>query len=108
MSHKYYFLIGQNVFTGIERPTTLFIYETENDDEVGKYTAYHRDSERQDYWNGWLERTYFVPAVFVNRFGYCSVWPGRLRDEDHFQELLTKIGIVNRDTDSGEDDNPPS
>ena len=108
MSHKYYFLIGQNVFTDVERPTTLFIYETENDDEVGKYTAYHRDSERQDYWNGWLERTYFVPAVFVNRFGYSAVDAGPLRDEGHFQELLIEAGIVNRDTDSSEDDNPSS
>jgi hypothetical protein len=36
----------------------LFIYETENNDEDGKYTAYHRDRDRQDYWNNWLDNRY--------------------------------------------------
>jgi hypothetical protein len=50
MSHKYYFLIGPNSVTNVDAPSTLFIYETENNDEEGTYTAYHRDKKRQDYW----------------------------------------------------------
>lgn len=108
MSHKYFFLVGPNSTSNVNAPSTLFIYETENNDEEGKYTAYHRDSEKEDYWNGWLANLYFVPAVFVNRFGYSAVDAGPLRDEGHFQELLREAGIVNLDTDSSKDDNPSS
>ena len=79
--------------TDNEPPQLLFIYETENNDEVGVYTAYHKDKERLAYWSRWLERLYYPPYRFVNRFGYSSVWAGPLRDEEHFQELMKKIGI---------------
>lgn len=107
MSHKYYFLVGPNSVTNVDAPSTLFIYETENNDEEGTYTAYHRDKKRQDYWREWLVRNYFVPATFVNRFGYSAVDAGPLKDEDHFQELLREAGII-RDSDDNTDDNPPS
>jgi hypothetical protein len=95
MSHKYFFLVGPNSTTNLEAPSTLFIYETENNDEEGKYTAYHRDKDRQDYWNKWLDNRYFVPFVFANRFGYSAVEAGPLKGEEHFQELLKEAGIFN-------------
>jgi hypothetical protein len=107
MSHKYFFLVGPNSIDS-SAPSTLFIYETENNDTNGKYTVYHRDEKRQNYWEKWLEQGYFTPSQFVNRFGYSAVDAGPLRDEGHFQELLREAGIVNRDTDSSEDDNPSS
>ena len=76
-----------------EPPKLLFIYETANNDDVGVYTAYHNDKERLADWSHWLEHRYFPPHIFVNRFGYSPVWAGPLRDEEHLQELLQKIGI---------------
>lgn len=108
MSHKYYFLVGPNSTSNVNAPSTLFIYETENNDEEGKYTAYHVNSERQDYWKKWLEQDYFTPSQFVNRFGYSAVDAGPLKNEGHFQELLREAGIVKRDIDSSKDDNPSS
>ena len=107
MSHKYFFLVGPNSIDS-SAPSTLFIYETENNDTNGKYTVYHRDEKRQNYWEKWLEQGYFTPSQFVNRFGYSAVDAGPLKDEGHFQELLIEAGIVKRDTDSSEDDNPSS
>jgi hypothetical protein len=107
MSHKYFFLVGPNSIDS-SAPSTLFIYETENNDTNGKYTVYHRDEKRQNYWEKWLEQDYFTPSQFVNRFGYSAVDAGPLKDEGHFQELLIEAGIVKRDTDSSEDDNPSS
>jgi len=101
MSHKYYFLVGPNSTTNLEAPSTLFIYETENNDTEGKYTAYSGDKENEEYWNRWLERQYFRPHAFANRFGYSAVEAGPLKGEDHFQELLREVGIVNRDTVKG-------
>ena len=105
MSHKYFFLVGPNVVTDNKAPSTLFIYETDNDDDKGKYTVYHRNKERQEDWQDWLENRYFPPHQFVNRFGYSAVHAGPLRDEDHFQELLRKAGIVNKEEVN---DNSPS
>ena len=85
----------------------LFIYETENNDDKGKYTVYHRDKERQEDWENWLDSKYFPPYKFVNRFGYSAVDAGPLKDEDHFQELLREAGII-RDSNDNTDDNPPS
>jgi hypothetical protein len=101
MSYKYYFLVGPTVTVNTDAPSTLFIYETENDDDKGKYTAYHRNKELQEDWESWLNRQYFPPYKFVNRFGYSPVDAGPLRGEEHFQELLRKAGIVNRDTVKG-------
>ena len=101
MSHKYYFLVGPNSITDFEAPSTLFIYETENNDTEGKYTAYSGDKENEEYWNRWLERQYFRPHVFANRFGYSAVEAGPLKGEEHFQELLREAGIINRDTVKG-------
>ena len=108
MSHKYYSLVGPNSTSNVNAPSTLFIYETENNDEEGKYTVYHRDEKRQNYWEKWLEQDYFTPSQFVNRFGYSAVDAGPLKNEDHFQELLREAGIVKRDTASSRDDNPSS
>jgi hypothetical protein len=95
MSHKYFFLVGPNSTTDFEAPPTLFIYETENNDTEGKYTAYSGDETNQEYWNRWLERQYFRPHAFANRFGYSAVEAGPLKGEEHFQELLREAGIVN-------------
>jgi hypothetical protein len=106
MSYKYYFLVGPS----LPEPgasSMLFIYETENNDDKGKYTVYHRDKERQEDWENWLKHRYFPPYKFVNRFGYSAVDAGPLKDEDHFQELLREAGII-RDSDDNTDDNPPS
>jgi len=100
MSSKYYFLVGPNSVDS-SAPSTLFIYETENNDTEGEYTVYHRDEKRQNYWEKWLEHGYFTPSQFVNRFGYSNVDAGPLKGEDHFQELLREAGIVNRDTVKG-------
>ena len=101
MSSKYYFLIGPNSVDS-SAPPTLFIYETENNDADGKYTAYHRDEKRQNYWEKWLEHGYFTPSQFVNRFGYSNVDAGPLKGEEHFQQLLREAGIVTeRDTVKG-------
>ena len=32
MSHKYFFLVGPNSTSNVNAPSTLFIYETENND----------------------------------------------------------------------------
>ena len=100
MSSKYYFLIGPNSVDS-DAPSTLFIYETENNDTEGKYAVYHRDEKRQNYWEKWLEQDYFTPSQFASRFGYSNVDAGPLKGEDHFQELLREAGIVNRDTVKG-------
>ena len=93
MSSKYYFLIGPNSVES-SAPSILFIYETENNDDEGKYTVYHRDEKRQNYWEKWLEQGYFTPSQFVNRFGYSAVDAGPLKGEEHFQQLLREAGIV--------------
>lgn len=100
MSSKYYFLVGPNS-PDSKAPPMLFIYETENNDTNGEYTVYHRDPDKQEYWEQWLKNKYFPPAKFVTRFGYSAVEAGPLKDEEHFEELLKEAGISNRSTAKG-------
>lgn len=101
MSKEYYFLVRPFSVENTDAPSTLFIYKSDDEGKNGEYTAYHRDKDRQEYWNEWLKRNYFPPSQFVNRFGYSSIDAGLLKGEDHFQELLREAGIVNRDTVKG-------
>jgi hypothetical protein len=105
MSHKYFFMVYPFSTGNSDDLPTLFIYETENNDDKGKYNAYSGDEANQDSWNGWLRRRYYTPIEFASRFGYSTVQAGPLRDEEHFQELLRKAGIVKKEEIN---DNPPS
>ena len=95
MSHKYCFMVQPFKTIRSEVKPTLFIYETVNNDEDSQYTADNIDKDRENYWNGWLERSYDPPFLFVNRFGYSSIDAGPLKSEEHFKELLREAGIVN-------------
>lgn len=90
--HRYFFLITPFSPTEDAVPY-LFVYETENNDTVGRYTVYHHHPESQKYWEGWLNEKYFVPERFVTRFGYSGVRAGKLRDDDHFRELLGTVRV---------------
>lgn len=85
--HRYFFLITPYTPTEDAIPF-LFIFETENNDTNGTYTVFHHEPALQAYWSDWLSRKYFVPEKFVTRFGYGGVHAGKLRDDDHFRELL--------------------
>lgn len=91
---SYYFIV-QSTPT-FESVPVLFIYTTENNDADGVYTAYSSDESAEEYWNDWLQKRYLVPGRFVNRFGYRSVTAGKVRDEDHLDELFKKARIQNR------------
>ena len=101
-SRKAFFLVGPAVRSDYNYDI-LFIYETTEEDLTkGRYTAYHRDKEREEYWNGWLKQTYYPPHIFVNRFGYREVTADTFRGEEHFGELLGEIGITkDRETVKG-------
>lgn len=100
--HKYYFLVGPSNPEDTEAPSTLFIYETENNDQEGEYTAvYNRDKEAEEYWKNWLKSKYYPPAKFVNRFGYSPVEVRKLESEAQLTELLRKIGVIERETVNG-------
>lgn len=92
MTSRYYFLVGPNSPESVA-PPTLFIYETENDDTKGTYTAHHKDKDRQETWERWLKNRYFPPSKFVTRFGYSAVAAGKIRDEAHLRELFEKCEI---------------
>jgi hypothetical protein len=73
---------------------TLYVYEADSETpDQGTYVAYNVNPDRQMYWSDWLRRHYYAPDRFVNRFGYSSVDAGQLRDNDHFRELLEKVGF---------------
>ena len=104
MSHKYFFIVTpftdeagfRAAFPDEEYrkpPRTLFIYETENNNDVGKYTAYSSDKSIHAYWNDWLARRYYEPSRFVNRFGYSGVKAGKIRDATHLRELFERCEI---------------
>lgn len=92
VSRKAFFLVGPAVRSDYNYDI-LFIYEnTEEDLTKGRYTAYHRDTETEKYWNGWLRQIYYPPHLFVNRFGYREVTADTFTGEEHFQQLLMEIG----------------
>lgn len=73
---------------------TLYVYEAEPETpDQGVYVAFNISPDSQMYWTDWLHRHYYPPHRFVNRFGYSSVDAGRLRDINHFRELLEKVGF---------------
>jgi len=92
---SYYFMV-QSAPPLPESAPVLFIYITDNNDEKGVYTAYSSDKSAEEYWNGWLQEKYFVPGKFANRFGYRSVSAGKVKDEDHLDELFKEARIQNR------------
>lgn len=93
MSHKYFFKVT-SAFTVPDPSPLLFIYETENDDENGKYTLFCSDPTSKKYWDEWLERRYFEPARFAGRFGYRGVAAGKIQDDAHLQRLLAEVGVT--------------
>lgn len=100
MTHKYYFLVTTSAPLPPSAPL-LFVYETESNDATGKYSVYSTDEEAQNKWEDWLESHYLKPAKFVNSMGYRDVDAGKIRNDEHLQELMEQIGIKSRSTVSG-------
>lgn len=92
---SYYFMVTSGPPLEESAPV-LFVYVTEHDNTEGVYTAYSSDKTAEDYWNGWLKEKYFVPEKFMTRFGYRDVRVGKVRDEDHLDELFKEARIPNR------------
>jgi len=91
----YYFLVT----SGPPLPETapvLFVYVTPTNDENGVYTAHSSSKESEDYWNEWLKEKYYTPSKFINRFGYKDVRVGKVRDENHLDELFKEARIQTR------------
>lgn len=97
---RYYFLVTTEDPLPESDPV-LFVYTTENNDENGSYVAHCADSDTEDYWNDWLDSQYYEPARFVNRFGYRDVDAGKIRDDQHLNDIMEDIGITKRSTVKG-------
>ena len=94
---RYFILVSPNNVMPNATPV-LFTYIQEKDYTNGVYTAYSADEGMQEYCTRWLQKRYYPVPEFVNRFGYMSVDFGKIRDDDHLEELFNKVGIVNRET----------
>ncbi len=92
---RYFILVSPNSVMPNAIPV-LFTYIQEKDYTDGVYTAYSSDEVLQEEYNRWLQKNYYIVPRFVNRFGYLSVDFGKIRDDEHLDELFKKALINNR------------
>jgi hypothetical protein len=69
----------------------MFTFEGEGD---GVFTAYHRIESEEKYWNLWLKRRDRDPSNLLDSMPMCEAKTGYVEGEEHFQQLLKKIGKV--------------